>query len=166
MKQMIIIIGEQRAGDEAAGVVLSDWRRAGGAMSEVEVLFIVIASSLEVERTVSAGKLMSTAIGNAVMIVGKSAYKRTIPAVCEGRGLIAVKLKCEVGRSLEDKTGYFTNMILIKKSAMPLYMQISYTLEKYSGADSAYALSPVLPLPCLFSPTKYCFETFITRTHR
>jgi hypothetical protein len=84
---MTIIIGVQRALSEVTEV---DWRRASGAMSEIVVLPIIVASSLETERTVSAGKPMSTATGSAAMIVGKRAYKRTKRTVCEGRRLRAM----------------------------------------------------------------------------
>jgi hypothetical protein len=125
-----ITMGLQRVPSEEDEVY---WRRASRAMSEVVVLVIVIGSFLGMERTEGAGKVASAAIGNAAMIVGKSAYNRMKRAVCEGRGLIAMESKYEVGRSLEEKTGYETDLVLgEKESAKTLYVLQLYAAEKVS----------------------------------
>jgi hypothetical protein len=68
MKTTTITIGVQRVVESEESTVY--WRRASRAMSEVVVLVIVVVSFLEMERTACAGELMSTAIGNEVVIRG------------------------------------------------------------------------------------------------
>ena len=142
-----ITMGLQRVPSEEDEVY---WRRASRAMSEVVVLVIVIGSFSEMERTEGAGEVTSTAIGNAAMIVGKSAYNRIKRAVCEGRGLSAMESKCEVGRSLEEKTGYETDLVLgEKESAKTLYVLQLYAAEKVSryGASLSSVICPATSLP-------------------